>query len=77
MQVRNLLIAAGAALAGVTAITAVPAVADAQGFGYRPAYRAETYRFERAREIRRIELARERERLAALRFHRHHEFRRF
>jgi hypothetical protein len=79
MQVRNLLIAAGVALAGVTTIAAVPAVADAQGFGYRPAYRAEAYRIERAREIRRIELlrARERERLAELRFHHRHEFRRF
>jgi hypothetical protein len=75
MQVRNLLIAAGAALAGVTAIAAVPATADAQVF--RPGYRAEAFRIERVREIRRIEARRvwERERLAHLRFHRHFAYR--
>ena len=75
MQVRNLLIAAGVALAGVTTIAAVPAAADAQI--YRPGYRAEAVRIERIREIRRIEARRafERQRLAELRFHRHHVYR--
>ncbi len=75
MQVRNLLIAAGAALAGVTAIAAAPTAADAQV--YRPVYRAEAIRFQRAEELRRIEFRRmefrraEARRIAELRFHRH------
>ncbi len=68
MQVRNMLIAAGASLAGLTAIAAVPTAADAQV--YRPAYRAEI-RHERAHEIRRIEARRywEHRRMAEYRFH--------
>jgi len=64
MQVRNLLIAAGAALAATTAIAAVPATASAQGF-YHP------YRAERVREFHRFEARRhwEHRRFEAWRFH--------
>lgn len=73
MQVRNLMIAAGAALAGLTAIAAAPTAANAQTF-YRPAYHTPYFRYERAREIRRIEVRRaEERRLAELRFHRRFE----
>jgi hypothetical protein len=69
MQVRNLLIAAGATLAGLTAIAAAPTAASAQGY-YRPAYAA-PYRVERSHEIRRIEARRhwEHRRMAEYRFH--------
>jgi hypothetical protein len=48
MQVRNMLVAAGAVLAGVTAIAAAPTAASAQEYrtyerSYQPAY-AQTYR---------------------------------
>lgn len=47
MQVRNLLIAAGATLAGLTAIVAAPTAASAQEYRYAPAYRTyETPRYE-------------------------------
>ena len=54
MQVRNLLIAAGAVLAATTAIAAAPTAASAQEFyhpyrgGYHEVYRDEGYRPYRA-----------------------------
>jgi len=74
MQVRNLLIAAGATLAGVTALASAPTAASAQEFYrhdfYRPPYDA-PYRFERAREFHRMEVRRfwEHRRFEPYRFH--------
>ena len=49
MQVRNLLIAAGAALAATTAIAAAPTAANAQGYhhAYERAYGYHPYAFHR------------------------------
>jgi len=73
MQVRNMLVAAGAVLAGVTAIAAAPTAANAQVYRpyYAPAPRYEAMRYERAQEIRRIEARRywEHRRMAEYRFH--------
>ena len=87
MQVRNLLIAAGATLAGLTAIVAAPTAASAQEYRYAPVYRTyearpayayngyETPRYEaRGWQARRYwERRREEERRREYWRHRHHE----
>lgn len=87
MQVRNLIMAAGAALAGVTAIAAAPTAASAQDYRYAPVYREEyreTYRpgydyrrieAHRYWEARRLaELRREEMRREYWRRHRHYDY---
>ncbi len=71
MTLRNLVIAAGATLAAAGAVTAIPAVADAQVYGYGPGYHAEYRHFEREREFRRIEARRywEHRRFAPIYYH--------